>query len=148
MVRLYWWYTVFLMRNKTPIDNIYWFFMKIIPFTLQIMFTCFSGPYFPTSTQQNRGKKKEKKEIWFPDIWQTVHTKPRKVQYPAHSKADPAETSPLLWRVADRVTTRKQVRQNSFVHQVYFDIGLFGGLWMSGHGCENTKLLLKSSRWF
>ena len=39
-----------------------------------------------------------------------------------------AETSPLLWRAADRVTARKQVRQNSFVLQAYFDIGLFGGL--------------------
>lgn len=56
-----------------------------------------------------------------------MHTKLREVQYPVHSKADPAETSPLLWRVADRVTTRKQVRQNSFVLQAYFDIGLFGG---------------------
>lgn len=57
-----------------------------------------------------------------------MHTKLRKVQYPVSSKADPAETSPLLWRVADRVTARKQVRQNSFVLQAYFDIRLFGGL--------------------
>lgn len=57
-----------------------------------------------------------------------MHIKLRKVQYLAYSKADPAETSPLLWRAADRVTTRKQVRQNSFVPRAYFDIGLFGGL--------------------
>lgn len=57
-----------------------------------------------------------------------MHIKLRKVQYLTYSKADPAETSPLLWRAADRVTTRKQVRQNSFVPRAYFDIGLFGGL--------------------
>lgn len=74
---------------------------------------------------------KRKKGLWFPDVWQTAHTKLRKVQYPVYSKADPAETSPLLWRAADRVTTWKQVRQNSFVLQAYFDIGLFGGSWMS-----------------
>lgn len=45
-----------------------------------------------------------------------------------YGEADPAGTSPPLWRAADRVTTRKQVRQNSFVLQAYFDIGLLGGL--------------------
>lgn len=94
------------------------------------MFAGLFGLYFPTKPQQDFFFFK--KEIWFPDIWQTAHTKLRKIQYHIYSMADPAETSPLLWRAADSVTTRKQVRQNSFVLQAYFDIGLFGGLWMSG----------------
>lgn len=116
-------------KHETLIDKIYWFFMKIIlsahNHTVNGVHTLFwlLLPYINYAGG--------KKGLQFPDIWQTVHTKLRKVQCPVYSKADPAETSPLLWSVADSVTT-KQVRQNSFVLQAYFDIGLFGGLWMSG----------------
>lgn len=72
-----------------------------------------------------------------------MHTKLRKVQSRVYSKADPAETSSLLWKAADSVTTRKRVKQNSFVLKAYFDIGLFGACECQVHGCENTKLLLK-----
>lgn len=95
-----------------------------------MMFTAFLAPHTNSGGSQTSNKP---------------HThEAEKGAVPRQGEGDPAGTNPLLWRAADRVTTRKHVRQNSVVLQVYFDIGLFGGLEMSNSGCrkhQNASIL-------
>lgn len=49
---------------------------------------------------------------WFPR-YPTAHAhKAENTSVSPVQQADTAETSPLLWRTADRVTSRKQAKQN------------------------------------